>query len=218
MNRGQLRQVTGQSKIGWMTRIAILSDIHGDLTAFEAVLTDLRETSPDQVLHGGDLVSGGSSSSEVVDRVHDLGWIGVFGNSEEAIARPKTLEEFAKQSPAPQSLWDAVREMTTFTGEALGEERIAWLDALPRVVIHPPVALVHDTCWPLLSSQDGNPERLQIRQFASGGPIVKIRRVGPLTLYHVGPFLFFSIQTSCFSGSHLIEICPNVVFGILGLE
>jgi predicted phosphodiesterase len=126
-----------------MTRIAILSDIHDNLTAFEAVLADLRETSPDLVLHGGDLVGGGSSPSEVVDRVRGLGWIGVSGNSEEAVARPETLEEFAKQSPAPQSLWDAVREMTTFTREALGEERIAWLGSLPRVVIHPPVALVH---------------------------------------------------------------------------
>ena len=124
-------------------RIAIVSDIHDNLTAFQAVLTDLRETSPDLVLHGGDLVSGGSSPAEVVDRVRDLGWRGVLGNTDEAIARPETLEEFARQSPAPRSLWDAVREMTAFTREALGEERIAWLGALPRVVIHPPVALVH---------------------------------------------------------------------------
>ena len=36
-----------------------------------------------------------------------------------------------------------MREMTSFTREALGEERIGWLGTLPRVVIHPPVALVH---------------------------------------------------------------------------
>jgi len=126
-------------------RIAIVSDIHDNLTAFLAVLADLRETSPDSVLHGGDLVSGGSSPAEVVDRVRDLGWAGVFGNTDEAVARPETLEEFARQSPAPPSLWDAVREMTAFTREALGEERIAWLGALPRVSIHQPVALVHAT-------------------------------------------------------------------------
>jgi hypothetical protein len=124
-------------------RIAIVSDIHDNLTAFQAVLADLRETSPDLVLHGGDLVSGGSSPAEVVDRVRDLGWRGVFGNTDEAIARPETLEEFARQSPLPRSLWDAVREMTAFTREALGKERIVWLGALPQVVIHPPVALVH---------------------------------------------------------------------------
>jgi len=38
-------------------RIAILSDIHGNRTAFEAVLADLRQTSPDLILHGGDLAA-----------------------------------------------------------------------------------------------------------------------------------------------------------------
>lgn len=126
------------------------SDIHDNLTAFEAVLEDLHETSPDLVLHGGDLVNGGSSPAEVVDRVRDLGWRGVMGNTDEAIARPERLEEFARRSPAPRSLWDAVREMPAFTREALGGDRIAWLAPLPRIVVHPPVALVHAspaTAW-----------------------------------------------------------------------
>jgi predicted phosphodiesterase len=124
-------------------RIAVVSDIHDNLTALEAVLADLREVSPDLVLHGGDLVTGGSSPAEVVDRVRDLGWQGVFGNTDEAVVRPETLDAFASQSTAPGSLWDAVRDMTAFAREALGEERIAWLGALPRVVIQPPIAVVH---------------------------------------------------------------------------
>jgi predicted phosphodiesterase len=131
-------------------RIAVVSDIHDNLTAFLAVLADLREASPDLILHGGDLVSGGSRPAEVVDLVRDVGWRGVFGNTDEAIAKPETLEEFAKASTAPPSLWDAVREMAAFTREALGEERIAWLGALPRLVIHPPLALVHaspESAW-----------------------------------------------------------------------
>lgn len=131
-------------------RIAIVSDIHDNLTAFHAVLADLRHVSPDLVLHGGDLVSGGSSPAEVVDHIRDLGWQGVFGNSDEATARPEALEEFARQSAANPALWDAVREMSDFTREALGEERIAWLGALPRIVVHAPVALVHaspESAW-----------------------------------------------------------------------
>lgn len=124
-------------------RIAIVCDIHDNLTALEAVLADLREISPDLVLHGGDLVTGGSSPAEVVDRVRDLGWQGVFGNTDEAIARPETLEAFAGQSAAPSPLWDAVREMTSFAREALGQERVEWLGALPRVLVQPPIALVH---------------------------------------------------------------------------
>ena len=124
-------------------RIAIVSDIHGNRTAFEAVLADLRQTSPDLVLHGGDLADGGASPVEIVDRIRDLGWQGVVGNTDEMLFRPESLEEFASQSSAPRSLWAAVREMVAATREALGEERIAWLRELPLRRIHGPIALVH---------------------------------------------------------------------------
>jgi predicted phosphodiesterase len=124
-------------------RIAIVSDIHGNLTAFEAVLADLRQTSPDLILHGGDLPQGGASPVEVVDRIRDLGWQGVVGNTDEMLFRPESLTEFASQLPQLQSLWAAIEEMAVATCEALGEERLAWLSALPRIQIHGPMALVH---------------------------------------------------------------------------
>jgi predicted phosphodiesterase len=124
-------------------RIAIVSDIHGNLTAFEAVLQDLRETSPDLIFHLGDLADAGSSPVEIMDRIRELGWAGVVGNTDEMLAMPETLEEFAGQSKAPASLWAVVREMAAFTRAALGEERIAWLRSLPQIHTHGPVALVH---------------------------------------------------------------------------
>jgi predicted phosphodiesterase len=131
-------------------RIAIVSDIHGNLTAFEAVLKDLRQTSPDLIFHGGDLADAGSSPVDIVDRIRGLGWAGVVGNTDEMLAMPETLEEFASQSKAPASLWAVVREMAAFARTALGEERIAWLRGLPRIQMHGPVALVHaspDSRW-----------------------------------------------------------------------
>ncbi len=124
-------------------RIAVVSDIHGNRTAFEAVLQDLRETAPDVIFHGGDLAEGGSSPVEIVDRIRDLGWPGVAGNGEEALAMPETLEEFASQSSAPPVIWTAVREMMAATREALGETRLAWLRKLPRVQVLGSMALVH---------------------------------------------------------------------------
>ena len=124
-------------------RIAIVSDIHGNRTAFEAVLADLRQTSPDLSLHGGDLAQGGASPAEIVDRVRDLGWPGVVGNTDEMLFRPESLTEFASQLPQLQSLWAAIEEMAVATREALGEERLAWLSALPRVEIYGSMALVH---------------------------------------------------------------------------
>jgi 3',5'-cyclic AMP phosphodiesterase CpdA len=78
-------------------RIAILSDIHGNRTAFEAVLADLQQTSPDLILHGGDLADAGASPAEIVDRIRDLGWQGV-GNTDEMLFRPESLEEFASHT------------------------------------------------------------------------------------------------------------------------
>jgi predicted phosphodiesterase len=124
-------------------RVAIVSDIHGNLTAFEAVLADLRLTAPDLILHGGDLADSGASPAEIVDRIRDLGWPGVLGNGEEALASPETLEAFAGQSKAPPSMWTAVREMMAATRTLLGEERLAWLGRLPRVHLEEALAVVH---------------------------------------------------------------------------
>lgn len=124
-------------------RIAVVTDIHGNWTALEAVLADLRETSPDLILHGGDLLDGGSSPVAVADCVRDLGWLGVLGNGDEMLAQPESLDEFASGSKAPESLWVAVREMAAATRAALGEERIGWLGAMPPLLEQSPVELVH---------------------------------------------------------------------------
>src|SRR3984957_20462991 len=124
-------------------RIAVVSDIHGNRTAFEAVLADLRLTSPDLVLHGGDLADGGSSPVEIVDAIRDLGWEGVVGNTDEMLARPESLEEFADGLPQMETLFAAIRKMAAATREALGEERLAWLWELPRSLSHGAMTLVH---------------------------------------------------------------------------
>src|SRR5450756_1076335 len=130
--------------------IAVVSDIHGNLTALEAVLADLRRVSPDLVFHGGDMADGGSSPIEVVDRIRDLGWQGVMGNTDEMLVDPASLEEFASQSSAPPVIWDAIRQIAAATRSALGGERLAWLRELPRVKIQDGLAVVHATsesCW-----------------------------------------------------------------------
>ncbi|HEY3937753.1 MAG TPA: metallophosphoesterase family protein [Bryobacteraceae bacterium] len=124
-------------------RIAIVSDIHGNRTAFEAVLADLAQTAPDWILHGGDLADSGSNPVEIVDRIRALGWPGVVGNTDELLFRPESLREFAEQSPQLQPLFARIEEMAEATREALGDERLAWLRRLPLHQIHPPLALVH---------------------------------------------------------------------------
>jgi putative phosphoesterase len=131
-------------------RVAVLSDIHGNLTAFQAVLSDLRQVSPDLVLHGGDLCDSGSSPIEILDAIRGLGWAGVMGNTDEMLVRPNSLEEFAAQSLAPPQLWAAVRDIASATRSALGDDRLKWLSALPRTHHESGFAVVHATprsCW-----------------------------------------------------------------------
>lgn len=155
-------------------RIAILSDIHGNRTAFEAVLADLGQTSPDLILHGGDLADAGASPVEIVDRIRDLGWQGVMGNTDEMLVRPDSLEDFASQSSAPPSLWEAIRQMASATRSELGDERLSWLRELPRVETQQSLALVHATpesCWraPAAEATDAD---LEMLYGSLGQPIV----------------------------------------------
>lgn len=133
-------------------RIAVISDIHGNLTALEAVLADLRTQAPDLVLHGGDLADSGSSPVEVFERIRDPGWAGVFGNTDEMLVRPAALEAFAAQSKAPPAFWNTVRAIADATRSALGPERLTWIAALPLVhtIGEANFDLVHaspTTCW-----------------------------------------------------------------------
>jgi predicted phosphodiesterase len=124
-------------------RIAIVSDIHGNLFALEAVLADLKRTAPDLILHGGDLAHAGANPVAVVDRIRDLGWPGVLGNTDEMLFSPQSLEDFADQTPALQPIRGLISEMAAATASLLGEDRLNWLRTLPRTRLEPELALVH---------------------------------------------------------------------------
>jgi putative phosphoesterase len=144
-------------------RIAVVSDIHGNITALEAVISDLREASPDLIVHGGDLADSGSSPVEVVDRIRSLGWDGVKGNTDQMLSDSESLESFAKTSKAPALMWAMIREMASVTRARLGAERLEWLRSLSLIKQAQDVAVVHASpgdCW-RAPGADASDEELQ---------------------------------------------------------
>jgi predicted phosphodiesterase len=96
-------------------RIAIISDVHGNLTALEAVLSHIRSSGISRIFNLGDLVGKGPRSAETVDRCRDVCDVIVQGNWDADIAA-------SFFEPYPEIEWHT---------QQLGAERCAYLGALP---------------------------------------------------------------------------------------
>jgi len=91
-------------------KIAILSDIHANLHALDAVLSHLDRESPDHVIVAGDVVNRGPFSEQCVARILERkdrdGWIVIKGNHEEFVlekmnpdpSQPEWEEEVCRHS------------------------------------------------------------------------------------------------------------------------
>ncbi len=65
-----------------MTKLAILSDIHGNLPALEAVLSDLKNFDVDHIVVPGDVINFGPFSRQTTEIVIENGWLVIRGNNE----------------------------------------------------------------------------------------------------------------------------------------
>lgn len=63
-------------------RYGLLSDIHGNLRAFAAVLAELARFGIDDAVVLGDVAQGGDEPGEVLDRLAELGWPVILGNAD----------------------------------------------------------------------------------------------------------------------------------------
>jgi predicted phosphodiesterase len=109
-----------------MMRLAILSDIHGNLAALEAVLADLEACgSFDALGVAGDLCEWGPQPREVLRRVQALGCPVVQGNTDRnvTIADAAELRAMGKTEKAIAAL--------AWTRGQIGDEGVAYLAALP---------------------------------------------------------------------------------------
>jgi putative phosphoesterase len=157
-------------------RVAIVSDIHGNRRAFDAVLTDLRQVAPDLVVHGGDLAAGGTHPADVVDQVRSLGWPGVRGNTDEMLWAPESLKQFAAANPQIAPILARVQDTIPPAVASLGEERLQWMETLPVRYSHEIFSLIHASPGDLWRAPMPNASDSELRNTFS-------RMDAPLVIY-----------------------------------
>ncbi len=120
-------------------RIAVLSDIHANLPALDAVLATLGEV--DAIWQLGDVVGYGPHPDEVVARLREIGAVGVRGNHDAAALGRLDVSYFNA----------AARWAVEWTARRIAPETRAWLDGLPERAVIDEVTLVHgsprDPTW-----------------------------------------------------------------------
>ncbi len=114
-------------------RYAVLSDIHSNLVALEAVLGDISEAEIDRYLCLGDLVGYGARPNQCCDMIREFDAVGVRGNHDEAAVDPGRAEWFT--APA--------RYCILWTREQLRPDNLDYLANLPAVEILDDMTLCH---------------------------------------------------------------------------
>ena len=66
-----------------MDRIAIISDIHGNLEALKSVLNDIKKRNIDNIYCLGDIIAKGSHQQECVDLIRNSCEVIIKGNCDE---------------------------------------------------------------------------------------------------------------------------------------
>ena len=112
-------------------RVALLSDVHGNVTALEAVRAALRKEKPDVVMVAGDLALNGhdpAGSLALLRQMETEGAIVVAGNTDIAVAD----FDFAAAFPwMTDGVPTAVQVAAEWAHDALDDEGLAWLRRLP---------------------------------------------------------------------------------------
>lgn len=125
-------------------KLAVLSDIHGNLAALQAVAAEIECWQPDAIVVAGDIVNRGPLSRQclafVQARQADSGWQVLRGNHEEYVIK-------VANDPSPrQGVEEAVRANVRWTAAQLGD--VDPLQVMPTIIrLHGPdggeVRVVH---------------------------------------------------------------------------
>jgi len=123
-----------------MSKIAILSDIHSNLPAFQAVLRDVQASGAKDIVFLGDIVGYGASPAECVDLVRKLGGKCVMGNHE-----PATQAVRIRGNTCLQPGWqqDGYQAGLAHSAKCLDAGQAQWLAQLPFTLKIPGAVVAH---------------------------------------------------------------------------
>ncbi len=115
-------------------RVALISDIHGNLVALDAVLQDVAERRADHIVCLGDISFSGPQPHECVERIRALGCPTVMGNCDEAslLMRQRDLAPDLAHASSRWGAW--VAAIDRWSAEALTDDDAAYLAALPMTI------------------------------------------------------------------------------------
>ena len=130
-----------------MKKIAVLSDIHGNLIALKQVVADIERRGVDLIVNLGDHISGPLWPKETLDYLKDQDWIHIRGNHERQLLTQTPEEMGASDKYA----WDC-----------LETDDFKWMKSLPKQAkIGSEILLIHgslldDKQYLLESISDGH--------------------------------------------------------------
>lgn len=110
-------------------RIAVLSDIHGNLPALEAVMTVIQTESIDQIYCLGDLINFAPWPNEVIDLIRHHQIAAVCGNHDWAIGLGQTDFAFSYQSEEEKQ---AGLKAIAYTNAQITENNRNYLRSMPK--------------------------------------------------------------------------------------
>jgi putative phosphoesterase len=114
-----------------MPRIAVLSDIHGNAVALDAVRKAVKAAGPDAIMVAGDLAMNGPDPAAAIDGLRELqadGALIVQGNTDVAVADFDYAAAFPWMT---DGVPEQIQTAAEWAHEAIGPERVEWLRGLP---------------------------------------------------------------------------------------
>jgi diadenosine tetraphosphatase ApaH/serine/threonine PP2A family protein phosphatase len=137
-------------------RLAVISDIHANLEALDAVLRRAHEQGATDYACLGDVVGYGADPQACVERVRALPLLAAIRGNHDTMVATGEIDPYTNQRAVIAVTW---------TRGVLSPQHVAWLGGLPLAqVISPRLSLVHDSpvdpgSWRYITDErDGAPE------------------------------------------------------------